>query len=139
MHGGDVRAAFVGNEDGLAVCRFNEQAKAGTRCGHTVAFCRNGSFAGHGLRLKNKTVAVHLHQLGPGGHALRAQIFQHAAAVGNDVFGVILHGKSNVAAAKFAKAHASGAGLKGATHLRNTGKNKGDITYSHSIRSSVHI
>ena len=62
-----------------------------------------------------------------------------AMAVGNDVFGLILHGKSNVAAAKLAKAHASGAGLKGATHLRNTGKNKGDIAYRHSIRSSVHI
>lgn len=82
---------------------------------------------------------MNLHKLGPGSHALRAQAFKQAAAVGNNVVGLVLHGKGNVAAAVFAKAHTAATGLKGAAHLRHTRKLKGNITYKHSIRSSVHM
>lgn len=45
----------------------------------------SGACTGHGLWLKGHYVAVHLHKLGPSGHALRAQTFKQATAVGNNV------------------------------------------------------
>ena len=140
MQGSHVSTALVRQQNGLAVRGLDQQAQAGPGHGHAVAVRRGPGFAGHGFRLEEQHVAVHLIELRPSREAVRLQGRQQVTAVARYNIRVVLGAEGNIAAVIAVAVHPAGDGgsdLKGATDILKTGKLKRNVAYRHRNCSSV--
>ena len=140
VQGRHIAAAFMRQQDGLAVRCLDQQAQAGPGGDHAVALRRGPGFAGHGFRLKDQRVAVHLIEFRPGRKPARLQGRQHAPAVARHTVRVVVRAEGDVAAVIRVAIPAAGHGradLKGAADVFKAGELKGNVIYRHRNCSSV--
>ena len=140
VQGRHITTALVRQQYGLTVRGLDQQPQTGPRGGHAVALRNGGGLAGHAFRVKDQRVAVHLVELRPGRESARPQGRQHVPAAARHPVRIVGRAEGNIAAVAgvaVAAVGPGGADLKGATHVCQTGKLKGNVVYRHRNCSSV--